>query len=195
MSKNRKLKSDNEKIGGLEAEVLVLKDRISVQGRQLEERDTLQTEANIAKQRLQNLEEATACCKYAVILVDGDGYNFPDHLIRQGLKGGQQAAQHLESRTQNYLKGVHDGTQLKIIVRIFMSLDNLSKVYRGIGVINDNNTMRQFMVGFVQTHGLFDVIDVGEGQERADHKLKGTYTAHKCVVAPVDGMTSARQAS
>lgn len=106
--------------------------------------------------------------------MDGDGYNFPDNLIRQGLKGGQQAAQHLESQTQNYLKGVRDGTQLKIIVRIFMSLDNLSRVYRGIGVISDTNTMRQFMVGFVQTHGLFDVIDVGEGQERADHKLKGT---------------------
>ena len=168
------LRTDNEKKGELEAEVLALKDKISVQDGQLEKRNTSQAEVTNMKQRLQEFEELSASCKYAVILVDGDGYNFPDDLMRQGLKGGQQAARHLESQARLYLKGFRGGSQLKIVVRMFLSVGEKSRLYRDIGIISDTNVLRQFMVGFVQTQGLFDVIDVGEGQERADYKVKGT---------------------
>ena len=155
----------------LEAENLILNERISVQDREL---NVLVNEATVGKQRLQEFEESAAACKYAVVLVDGDGYNFSDNLIREGFKGGQQAAQHLESETQRYLNRVYGINQLKIIVRIFISLDGLSSMYRGLRIIKDTNDFRQFMIGFGQTQGLFDLIDVGKGKQRADDKMKGT---------------------
>ena len=126
--------------------------------------------------------------------MDGDGYNFADSLIRQGFEGGQQAALRLESQTQSYLKGFHGLDQLEIIVRIFISLDGLSNVYKSLGIISDVNAMRQFMVGFVQARGLFDVIDVGKGKERADHKMKGTWnsTFEDHIDYSVDFTTSGR---
>ena len=156
---------------GLEAEISALKESLA---RQREEQNTLQATLTIDKQRLEELEEATATCQYAVMLVDGDGYKFPDALIRQGFKGGQLAAQRLEFQARLYLKGFRGGNQLKIIVRIFMSLQKLSKVYLGFRIISDINVMRHFMIGFVHSQSLFDIIEVGEGKERADHKLRRT---------------------
>ena len=177
VNKGRKLKAENEKIGYLEAEISTLKEKISVQDRQLEEQNTWRDQATVAKQRLQDFEELAATCKYAAVLVDGDGYKFPDSLILQGFEGGQQAALRLESQTQGYLKDVHGINQVKIIVRIFISFDGLASVYQGLGIIRDINQFRQFMIGFVQYQGLFDVIDVGKGKERADHKMRGTWSS------------------
>ena len=174
IKEQRKLKADNEKIVVLEAENLILNEKICVQDRELDEQNKWRDQATVDKQRLQELEESAAACKYAVVLVDGDGYNFPDDLIREGLKGGRKAAQHLESETQSYLKRAYGINQLKIIVRIFINLDGLSNMYQGLGIIKDTYDFRHFMIGFVQTQGLFDLIDVGQGKQRADYKMKGT---------------------
>lgn len=174
MKESQKLKHDRKRIQYLEQELSIQKDKVTAQGRELEQHKEFQEQANTVAKRLHELEEAVAVTTYAVVLVDGDGYPFPDHLIRKGLEGGQEAAQHLESRTIDYLKGHYNGSQWRIIVRIFIGLDGLYGVYQRMELVNHLNVLRQFMIGFGKARGLFDVVDVGRGKERADHKLKGT---------------------
>lgn len=107
--------------------------------------------------------------------MDGNGYNFPDNLIREGFNGGLEAAQNLRSHAQAYLKQVLDVNQLNMLVRVFINLDGLSGIYQGLGIVSDGNTIRDFMVGFVQAQSLFDVIDVGKGEKAVSHKMKGMW--------------------
>ncbi|KAL8785536.1 MAG: hypothetical protein Q9195_008608 [Heterodermia aff. obscurata] len=177
IKENRQSKTDIKKVEGLEIEILLLKEQIAIQDKQLEELNTWRDQAIVAKQRLQDFESSAKKCEYAVVLVDGDGYQFPDHLLREGFRGGMQAAAHLRSQTEVYLQGILGVDRLDTIVRVYVNRGDLYSVYRSLGVLNDINVLQRFMSGFLQFHAFFDVIDVGQEDKVVKHKLKGTWNS------------------
>lgn len=59
------------------------------------------------------------------------------------------------------------------MVRIYLNMEGLLKTCRNQQVVQDEDSLRKFAVGFTQSQPLFDFIDAGRGKEKADHKIKG----------------------
>ncbi|KAL8715730.1 MAG: hypothetical protein Q9220_000397 [cf. Caloplaca sp. 1 TL-2023] len=62
--------------------------------------------------------------------------------------------------------------QWKIVVRIYANLDGLQKTYARAGLSKEEHALPHFAAGFTQSQPLFDVVDVGHGKERANHKTE-----------------------
>jgi len=59
------------------------------------------------------------------------------------------------------------------IIRVFASVERLAKTFTEGGLIKTSSVFRQFTVGFTDPcHEHVDFVDVGEGKEMADEKLK-----------------------
>ena len=124
---------------------------------------------------LEEAEENAACNPFAVVLIDGDGYIFPDELLCQGGSGGQEAAQRLLNEARNYLSRFKGAKEWRIVVRIFTNLEGLGRKCQLLNIVNNTHVIREFAAGFAQSQALFDIIDVGYGKERADHKIRGQF--------------------
>ena len=122
---------------------------------------------------LEEAEENAASSPFAVVLIDGDGYIFPDELLCQGGSGGEEAAQRLLNEVRNYLSRFKGAKEWRIVVRIFANLEGLGRKFQSLNIVNNTHVIREFAAGFVQSQALFDIIDVGYGKERADHKIRG----------------------
>lgn len=95
-----------------------------------------------------------------------DLWQFRNDLIKEGKLGGKEAADRL-------YKQVSEGTELKPVIRVFASVERLAKTFVDGGLIKTSGIFRQFTVGFSDPcHEHVDFVDVGEGKEMADEKLK-----------------------
>lgn len=63
-----------------------------------------------------------------------------------------------------------------IVLRAFANVDGLGAALARGGKVRDVGQFRDFVAGFNNRQPLFDIVDVGAGKERADHKLRGTYS-------------------
>jgi len=160
---NRKLKKSVKLTEGLENQVEDLTESLKRKIENYEEK----------KERLRVAEESAAANPFAVVLVDGDGYVFPDDLLCQGTSGGEEAAQRLLTEATKYLERYKGAKDWKLIVRIFVNLEGLARKCQQFDIITQSNTLRDFATGFAQSQPLFDFVDVGYGKERADHKIRG----------------------
>lgn len=160
---NRKLKKTAKLTEGLENQVEDLTESLKGKIKNYEEK----------KERLRVAEENAAANPFAIVLVDGDGYVFPDDLLYQGTSGGEEAAQKLLTEVTKYLERYKGGKDWKLIVRIFVNLEGLARKCQQFDIVRQSNTLREFAAGFAQSQPLFDFVDVGYGKERADHKLRG----------------------
>lgn len=59
------------------------------------------------------------------------------------------------------------------MVQIYLSLDKLAVKLQQVGLLRHPGEMRTFAQRFSLNQSLFSIIDVGQGKERADHKIKG----------------------
>ncbi|KAL8961266.1 MAG: hypothetical protein Q9183_005333, partial [Haloplaca sp. 2 TL-2023] len=109
---------------------------------------------------------------FVLCLIDGDGYVFDDNLIKQGAFGGGEAASRLLDNIKRHVQQYDGAIHWKIIIRIYANLEGLLKKYAYIGFIEQERSLRQFVWGLTQSQPLFDFVDVGQGKERADHKIR-----------------------
>jgi hypothetical protein len=113
---------------------------------------------------------------FVLALIDGDGVLFNDVLLKAGKAGGSEAASKLRLEIKNYVASKVDNTgDFDVIVNIYLNLTGLATKLTLCGIIEKPNDLRVWMNAFSINQSLFNFIDVGDGKERADHKLKGTF--------------------
>ena len=59
------------------------------------------------------------------------------------------------------------------MVQLYLSLDKLAIKLAQVGLAQTPQDLRLFAQRFSVNQPLFSIIDVGQGKERADHKIKG----------------------
>lgn len=59
------------------------------------------------------------------------------------------------------------------MVQFYVSLDKLGFKLQQVGLLRYAQELRTFAQRFSINQSLFNIIDVGQGKERADHKIKG----------------------
>lgn len=112
---------------------------------------------------------------FILVLIDGDGMIFEDHLIKQGEIGGKEAAAALWAGTRDYIHQTVPGLSpdFKIVARIYANLKGLGETCHRAGILENPATIEHFARGFTGSKQLFDFIDVGVGKDRADDKISG----------------------
>lgn len=115
-----------------------------------------------------------------VCLIDGDGNIFSSDLIKQGHYGGRQAAMLLTKGLTDYLSSAdpteasaHGRGQLWLTIYCNKNglLDTLTS-----NMVCTTEEFEAFVLGFNQASPLFSIVDVGNGKEAADSKIKGAHT-------------------
>lgn len=69
-----------------------------------------------------------------------------------------------------------DAQEVDIVVRAFANLKDLRLACLKNGKMQPEASTVRVAQGVNQRKGLFDFIDVGEGKEKADHKIRGKLT-------------------
>lgn len=104
----------------------------------------------------------------AVALIDGDGYPFALHYLRQGRVGGQEAATALKAKLISEI-----GPDVQLLVFVYLNRLGLADVLVSNRLIGRRSEFDEFITGFNQSSPLFQMIDVGHGKEVADAKIRG----------------------
>ena len=124
---------------------------------------------------MNNIHNSSLNSPYAMVLLDGDGYIFNEDLIRQGLKGGEIAAEQLETELRNHFERNNFKGQSgwRVAVFIFASIDALAHKMKKSGRTLEAKSFRQFTIGLNQSEGLVNVVDVGPYcKEGTDYKIR-----------------------
>jgi hypothetical protein len=66
--------------------------------------------------------------------------------------------------------------ELPFPLKLYANVDKLGAAMSQNGMHESSNCLRDFCRGFSQTGGLSEFIDVGDGDDRADHQIKGKKT-------------------
>ncbi|PIL31987.1 hypothetical protein GSI_06691 [Ganoderma sinense ZZ0214-1] len=109
-------------------------------------------------------------------LIDGDGNIFSSDLIRQGQFGGRQAAALLTKGLTDYLASI-DPTEAsfpgrgQIWLTIYCNKNGLLDTLAH-NLVCTTEEFEGFILGFNQASPLFSIVDVGNGKEAADSKIK-----------------------
>ncbi|KAH8677279.1 C-x8-C-x5-C-x3-H type zinc finger protein-like protein [Xylariales sp. PMI_506] len=139
----------------------------------------LQLRIKALEEQLQGVSQDNNVLKrrnpYVLILIDGDGLIFKDQLVRQGLEGGKKAAYALR---QAVAARCDDPDETQIIAKIIANLSGLNQALKRDGSVDSENDLADFMLGFTQADAAFDFVDVGNGKEQADFKIKETTRFH-----------------
>ncbi|SLM38344.1 Zinc finger, CCCH-type [Lasallia pustulata] len=117
---------------------------------------------------------------FILVLIDGDGMIFEDHLINKGEVGGREAAGILWAAIRDL---AHEripnlSSDVKIMTRIYANLKGLGDVCHRAGILDKPSTIEDFARGFTGSKQLFDFVDVGSGKDRADDKLSEIFKLH-----------------
>ncbi|KAI9828803.1 MAG: hypothetical protein M1832_001908 [Thelocarpon impressellum] len=117
---------------------------------------------------------------FILVLIDGDGMIFQDHLLQNGEQGGKEASGLLASAIRDYVeREVEDlGSDYKIVARIYANTKGLADTCFRAGIVDKPSKVEEFARGFTQSKHLFDFIDVGSGKERADSKVSEILKLH-----------------
>ena len=111
---------------------------------------------------------------FVLVLLDGDGMVFDDKLIRQGEKGGKEAANRLWAAIRDHI--AHTLPHLSspnIMTRIYANVKALGEACNNSGIIERPSLVEDFIRGFNGSKLLFDFVDVGSAKDKAADKLSG----------------------
>ncbi|KAK3175400.1 hypothetical protein K4F52_010293 [Lecanicillium sp. MT-2017a] len=115
-------------------------------------------------------------CPFAMLLIDADGYLFRTELLNKAT-GGEDAADALNDAMQQWMEQLGLGNDVVVHVKAFANVGGLGTALKARGMVNDLNQLRHFAARFSSRKALFDFVDVGNGKEKADHKLRGKLPA------------------
>ena len=134
---------------------------------------------------------------YVLVLIDadGDGYivrlhrssrctssahlttKFRHAFLNKDEAGGRLAADELLARVKEYLQNLNlEVENTDVVVRAYANVRGLGKACVKNDLMRPTADLGLFANGFTGRHPLFDFVDVGVGKERADHKIRGTFT-------------------
>lgn len=65
---------------------------------------------------------------------------------------------------------------MEVVAKVCANITGLSKAMLRDGCLENSEDLRDFTLGFTQGKASFDFVDVGHGKERADSKIKGTWS-------------------
>ncbi|RMZ67131.1 c-x8-c-x5-c-x3-h type zinc finger [Pyrenophora seminiperda CCB06] len=119
-------------------------------------------------------ERQLQASSFVLALIDGDGAIFQDALLQAaGGDGGSEAASRLYHAIRAHVASLYNNSaNWHIMVQICLSLDKLAMKLASIGLLRSPQEFRAFAQSFNVNQPLFSIIDVGQGKERADHKIK-----------------------
>jgi hypothetical protein len=63
-------------------------------------------------------------------------------------------------------------SNVEVIAKVVVNVSGLAWAMKRDGCIDSDGTFREFCIGFTHAMASFDVVDVGQGKERADSKIK-----------------------
>ena len=112
-----------------------------------------------------------------LVILDGDGAVFQDYLYSSGREGGAEAASLLQQAIKQQLKELYPDANLgdyQIVVNVVLNVQGLGKKLQSCNIISGPAELQSFGRAFGLAQPLFNFIDVGDGKERADHKIRET---------------------
>lgn len=90
--------------------------------------------------------------------------HFADHLVRDGVSGGEAAARALLAAVFEQLRYEPDFRyDEKIVVRVYANLRGFNSTYFGLGITGGGDAVTDFVTGFNKYNECCDFIDAGEG--------------------------------
>ncbi|KAL8761918.1 MAG: hypothetical protein Q9194_007633 [Teloschistes cf. exilis] len=112
--------------------------------------------------------------------------NFRDVYLNKGEDGGKYAADALLGEVKTYLKQLGlpaAGSNTDVVVRAYANLRGLGRACLKYGWMDATTAtmttgLQQFANGFTGRQPLFDFVDVGDGKEKADQKIKDVFSFH-----------------
>ncbi|OQO14696.1 hypothetical protein B0A48_00077 [Cryoendolithus antarcticus] len=169
-------------------EVITRYENLSLKHAELvREHDVQRTYTATAHAREQGLTENVKRLQYilnrdpfVLVLIDGDGMIFRESFLRDGEKGGRQAALILKDEVKKWFdRNIPDPPKdYKIVTRIYANVKGLADACVRAGLIDQASTFQDFTQGFTSGGGLFDWVDVGSGKDRADVKIIDNLKLH-----------------
>ena len=94
-------------------------------------------------------------------------------MLERGFAGGAEAAQRILNSVQSYIAKYDGARDWRLVVRVFVNMDYLTRRTQSEGLMRDGNLLRQFALGFTQSQPSFEMIDAGQGKDRVAYKIKG----------------------
>lgn len=127
------------------------------------------------KQKVRDYERQFESSSFVLALIDGDGAVFQDALLQAASgDGGSEAASRLNHAIRNHVASFHGNSgNWPIMVQIYLSLEKLAVKLASVGLLRSPSELRAFAQRFSLNQPLFSIIDVGQGKEKADHKIRG----------------------
>jgi hypothetical protein len=113
--------------------------------------------------------------RWSCLLSHLTGLQFQDALLgAAAIDGGSEAASRLHHEIRNHVALLYTNSgNWPVMVQVYLSLDKLSEKLARVGLLRSPVELRFFAQRFSVNQPLFSIIDVGQGKERADHKIKG----------------------
>ncbi|KAF2836674.1 hypothetical protein M501DRAFT_1018561 [Patellaria atrata CBS 101060] len=178
----------DSEIDGLDAKLVALRHASSQQQDILQEffqkyeelmKDYRQVRSDLeeekeSREKYKRLAKGSERNPFVLVLVDGDGYVFNDHLILAGPEGGINAGQLLNAAVRDSLARLDvDANECRIMVRVYANLSGLSRTLAKRKLIpTDKRSLAPFVAGFNRSQDFFDFVDADEKKEGADFKIR-----------------------
>ncbi|BDD63849.1 hypothetical protein MPDQ_003984 [Monascus purpureus] len=128
-----------------------------------------------AREKYKKLARGQERNPFALVLVDGDGYLFKEHLIRAGSDGGVDAARLLGDSVKELLRSKlgNDADQCRVMARAYANILGLSKSMARAGITGyEARSLSSFTSSFTGSQELFDYVDAGDRKEGAGFKIR-----------------------
>lgn len=94
-----------------------------------------------------------------------------------GKEGGEEAAHRLHGSIMDNLRARYPDQAVddwSVVIQVILNLQGLATKLQACGILANPNEMTAFGRAFGLAQPLFSFIDVGQGKERADHKIRET---------------------
>jgi len=179
-AKNQQLEADLQMYKRVFSDTNAEKKHLEEENQQLKnfekQKGSAEKHPSVRKQLLQHSVRGLNCCWKAsrvAVLLDGDGVIFIPELTALGQNGGHKAASKLSESIKDYIGSLNEN-DFQLSVYIFFNKRGLLETFHRCGYHSARNRLEDFVVGFNQASERFIMVDVGNGKEAADSKIKGS---------------------
>ncbi|KAL1637779.1 hypothetical protein SLS56_000334 [Neofusicoccum ribis] len=112
---------------------------------------------------------------FVLLLVDGDGYLFKDHLVSNGREGGVSAAKLLSTEIRSRLRKM-GLDHCRMVVRIYCNLAVVSQAHYRAGLCGSHvRSMAPIAAAFSGAKDYFDFVDIGENSGSVVAKVEENF--------------------
>ncbi|KAL4913007.1 hypothetical protein BDW62DRAFT_214600 [Aspergillus aurantiobrunneus] len=114
---------------------------------------------------------------FVSVLVDGDCTNFQKEFIQNGKIGGNDAARDLIKAVTDHVHKVDPDApaNMSVKVRVYANVGGLAGAYRNALILGESQGLDAFIQGFNKADAFCDFVDVGDGKECSDEKVKALF--------------------